>query len=121
MELKTEAELKKLAWDIHAGKVFTNRHIREGDERLFPNIFMVTLFLDEKQKEDLADAGLFYEYYDQAGPRAINGYPMFMSLRSLCKEDTEKLFDYIEEIKKLKEGFESGKPRMDNTQKEDSS
>lgn len=36
-----------------------------------------------------ADLGTVYEYYDKALPRAINGYPIFPSLRILHREDWE--------------------------------
>jgi len=35
------------------------------------------------------DLGVVYEHYDKAGPRGINGYPMFTSLRMLHREDWE--------------------------------
>ncbi|NBR00993.1 MAG: hypothetical protein EBT97_11190, partial [Actinobacteria bacterium] len=36
-----------------------------------------------------SDLGVVYESYDKAGPRGINGYPMFTSLCMLHCEDWE--------------------------------
>ena len=40
-------------------------------------------------KQWTADLGTVYEYYDKALPRAVNGYPIFPSLRILHREDWE--------------------------------
>lgn len=34
-----------------------------------------------------SDVGVIYEHYDKAGPRGINGYPMFVSMCILHRED----------------------------------
>lgn len=54
----------------------------------------------EKQLESI---GLIYEYMSEAGPMGLNGGPMFMSMRLLNKKDTEKMFSFYEEYKKLRE------------------
>jgi hypothetical protein len=41
----------------------------------------------EVYRQWTADVGIVYEYYDKAGPRGINGYPMFTSCRILHRED----------------------------------
>jgi len=33
--------------------------------------------LADMTEEAINDIGLIYEYWDQAGPRSINGYPIF--------------------------------------------
>lgn len=116
MESLSETELRELAWDIHAGKVFTNRHIRPGDESLAGNIFMILLFMERKDLLALKDDfGMVFEYYDKALPRAINGYPMFLSCRFLNRQDTVKVLSFVDEIVQIKKGFESGEPRVDDT------
>ena len=64
--------------------------------------------LSEMDKEEVKDIGLIYEYNDQAGPRGINGYPMFMSCRYLSKKDTNTMFDIYTEYKTLKDKFING-------------
>ena len=100
----TDAELKQLAQDMHAGRIYTDRHLPKG---LAPHmIFLPLVFLDEKQSEqfkryiDEEKVFMIYEYMDQAGPRSLNGQPQFMSYRVLNKEQTIKLFEYYEKIKK---------------------
>lgn len=45
------------------------------------------------------DLGVVYEDMSAAGPRAINGYPMFMSLRLMHREDWKLAFDaYKKEV-----------------------
>ncbi len=41
----------------------------------------------EAYREWAADVGVIYEHYAKAGPRGINGYPMFMSCLILHRED----------------------------------
>jgi hypothetical protein len=41
----------------------------------------------EMYRQWAADVGVIYEHYEKAGPRGVNGYPMFMSMRILHRED----------------------------------
>jgi len=98
---RTETEIKQLAKDIKNNLVFTDRHIREGDlENMLPSIFMVLLLMDDETSKKLQDDKpyLFYEYYDKASPRSINGYPSFFSLQYLDKEDTIQCFDILKKL-----------------------
>jgi hypothetical protein len=44
--------------------------------------------------------GMIMEYYDQAGPLCINGYPMFLSCRLVNKKDAKKIWSMVEKLKK---------------------
>lgn len=55
------------------------------------------------EKEQLNSIGLVYEYLSEAGPMAVNGKPTFFSLRLLNKVDTEKMFEYYEQYKSIRE------------------
>ena len=50
------------------------------------------------EKKDLAkmekEINFIYEYYDKAGPMAVNGKPIFFSCRTLRAPETEKMFDF---------------------------
>lgn len=106
-----EVDLKKLAMDILGGRVFTNLHILEGDENLLPSIFMLLNFIDpddEKnggkafaQKLQSGEIALIYEYMSKAGPLGVNGYPMFMSMRTLSKENYDILTEKIRKIQEV--------------------
>jgi hypothetical protein len=94
----TDEEIKKLALDIRSNLVFGSWNIRKEEfERMVGSVFMPLLFMDEESRKQMKDEEIFhiYEYMSQAGPRSINGYPMFMSFRSINKTDAEKLFKVI--------------------------
>lgn len=55
------------------------------------------------EKEQLNSIGLVYEYLSAAGPMAVNGKPTFFSLRLLNKVDTDKMFEYYEQYKQIRE------------------
>lgn len=97
MEPLTAEALKTLADDIRAGRIFTSAHIATHDNVL-GLVFMPLAFMSAEDRETLRDVGMAYEYLDKAGPRCINGYPMFFSVRLLSKEDTEKVFAIIRAI-----------------------
>lgn len=90
----TDAELRELALQIRAGSVFTDRSIREAElEQMMPMIFMP---LGLMSKEELArliedEPYMLYEHISAAGPRSMNGYPMFFSFRYLRKSEVERL------------------------------
>lgn len=87
----TDEEVTKLARDLVQNRIFMSDQIRSQEDVLM--VFPVLGMLDEKQRKDLqdADVGAVYEYVDRALPRSINGYPMFMSLRWLSKENYQRV------------------------------
>lgn len=44
---------------------------------------------------DTSKIGLVYEEMHKAGPMAVNGFPMFLSLRMVHSDDTPALFDHV--------------------------
>lgn len=99
----TEKEIADLANDMYRGLIFTDRHIQRPED--VPSVFMPLIFLKEKDIEKLKanPPGMIYEYFDKAGPRSINGMPMFMSFRVINIEDTAKV---MERYKKIKQAVE---------------
>jgi hypothetical protein len=52
----------------------------------------------------LNDLGFIYEYYDSnQSPMAINGKPVFFSMRLMCKEDTKKMLEFYHQYKEIRE------------------
>lgn len=94
--LKPE-ELEALAWDIASGRVYTDR---DCPPNLIPNVFMPLMFIEDKSFFD--DLGFIYEYMDQAGPRSINGCPMFASMRCLNKADLKVLAERVTTLQKMR-------------------
>lgn len=106
--IKTDEELRQLAVDIIDGKVFTSDMIRETDlSRSLTFVFFPLLFLEQKDKDELIadNAVVFYEYYDKAGLRGMNGYPIFMSFAYLTRDESNRCNVFFEEYLKIKETF----------------
>lgn len=104
---KSNAELKQLAMELADGKIFCDRHV--SDENLMPVIFMpisLGAFAGEDKKK-IMDIGLIYEYLSEAGPRSINGYPIFFSMRTLSKEEARIMIGYYNDWKDLKDMFKN--------------
>ena len=55
------------------------------------------------QEQQLNSIGMVYEYLSKAGPMGLNGGPLFMSLRLLNKEDSQKVWEYYEKYKTIRE------------------
>jgi len=92
-------KLRTIAQDLHAGRIFCDRQIK-GDDSLYGCVFMPLFFMDPKDKWRMSKnpPGLVYEYLTEAGGRAINGYPTFMSMRMLTQEDTKRMFVFYDEF-----------------------
>ena len=95
--------LSKLAKDIAMNLVFTDRHIR--NDRDLGMVFMPLILgaFADATDEYKNDIGLIYEYYDKAGPRSINGYPIFFSLAFVSKKDAKIVWEKVEKIQKIME------------------
>lgn len=98
---RTEAEIENLAKSLYKNEIFTSLHLRNQDD-LF-SVFMVLSLgaLKDYTEEDLADIGIVYEYYREAGPITVNGYPTFLSVNLLSKGDSKLVLKRYEEIKSL--------------------
>lgn len=105
-KLHTEEELKQIASDLHDGKIFCDRQL--GNEgRLLPSVFMPLALgaLAGYSKKEISKLGMIYEYLEKAGPRSINGFPIFFSCQLLGRDETTKVFKYFDEYKQLKDKF----------------
>lgn len=98
-------EIGKLANDFLAGQIFTDRQIPPECGLDLGDVFMPLMFLDEKQHEELkADSpGMLFEYMNEAGPRSVNGCPVFMSVQYLSKEDFMKFRDIVKALQAAKD------------------
>lgn len=102
---RSEEELRKLAADIIDGVVFTDRHIRKQDRDMFGTIFLPVSLGDSRVHMTLQSSGMIYEYWSEALPRGVNGYPMFMGFHAVLKKDMPALEHYIAEYRQMKEKF----------------
>jgi len=94
-------EIKELATDVFKDKVFFSTMLQEHEMHLLSSVFLPITFMDEPQIEQIKkdNVAAFYEYYDKAGPRAINGLPMFTSMRTITEEDLKKMGGVLVKLK----------------------
>ena len=105
---RDDKELKQIAMDLADGKIFTDRHFSlQEAETLAQMVFMPLALMDEQQVPLFMaeQPHLIYEYYDKAGPRAINGYPMFFSMQWLRKDEAATMFGYYEKLLEIRKAF----------------
>jgi hypothetical protein len=105
---KADREIRQLAADLQAGAVFGSWMIHEYDLPLMGSVFMPLIFLNDIQKKTLKRDGIthFYGYMRDAGPRAINGMPMFYSIQYLNAEDCKRLTASLKALRAFIEGEE---------------
>jgi hypothetical protein len=85
--MKTDAELTKLATDLLAGDVFTDRACRNALD--IQIVFLPLGLMDAAQVEQFKanDPHMLYEYLDKALPRGVNGMPSFGSFQYLNRDE----------------------------------
>lgn len=101
-----KGKLNKLAKDIAMGKVFCSCYMHPSDQEHFLGmVFMPLMFggLADMPKEMIDDIGFVYEYFDKAGPRSVNGYPIFFSCAMVSKADAKRIGAKVNKIKKMLE------------------
>lgn len=105
--MKTEQELKQIAVDFAEGKIFSNLHLTsDHDQHLLPMIFMpLALGADLAEKAQSGECYMIYEYIDKAGPRGINGYPIFFSLRYISKAEYVIMMQHYNNYVDMKNEF----------------
>jgi hypothetical protein len=101
----TDDELKQIAIDLFEGRIFTDRHLKSMEDARMVFMLIPLGAFAEAPPEYIDNIGMIYEYLSEAGPRSVNGYPSFLSLRVLSKEQTEKMLNFYDEYIKLKESF----------------
>ena len=105
---KTDQELRELAFDIVAGRVFTSQDIKPVElDRTLGLVFLPVLFMDREQWLSFKEAQpqLIYEYLsERVTSRVINGYPQFGTARWLDQEELDRLIPLIDEVEKFKAG-----------------
>jgi len=92
-------ELKTIAIDMRAGQIFCDRNCPNPQD--IGMVFLPLILMDDKMAESIKKdpPGLIYEYVKNAGPRSINGMPIFSSCRFLSQDDTLKVFRLITKLK----------------------
>lgn len=99
------SQMKEVVLGLADCRIFTNHHIPAGQERLIGMIFMPLAFgaLKEKTDEELDNLGAVWEYYDKAGPREMNGFPIFSSVHFINMADWLRIVEaYDKEVERRK-------------------
>lgn len=104
MPPRTDDDLKQLARDIVAGRVFTDLHIQapatEVKLDIMRAVWPILLFMNEQQQAEInaLHPVMIYEYLREAGPRSVNGYPVFFSLHVIGQEEWTRLSVYLDRL-----------------------
>lgn len=93
-----DEDLRQLARDLYGRRVFTDWHCGCVNDVLMVFMPIGLGGLSDLTSEEFGQIGMIYEYIDKAGPRSINGMPMFFSCNYLSRGDTEKVIAYHEKI-----------------------
>lgn len=97
------ASLKELALALSRNEAMLSTQIPEEQlEHLARSIFMPLIFLNDEQRQSLIDRKIvaFYGFMRDAGPRSINGWPMFGTVGYLTLEEHTQV---VEMARKLRE------------------
>lgn len=91
-----EAEIRNLVQAMLGGSVFLSIQVPSDQMDMIPSIFMPIGLGAIGQMFDTPDEisafhPVLYEYLDQAGPRSVNGYPIFMSFKVIKASDYNDL------------------------------
>ena len=82
----SDDELRKFVLGLCDGSLFT---MFDCPQIMIPMVFMPIALgaFAGYVAEDMAEVGCVYEYYSEAGPRSINGLPVFASFKLVHIDD----------------------------------
>lgn len=83
----SEEDLRRFVLDYIAGQIFSDCHVRSKQDLGLVFMPLSLGVFSEYEPASLEQIGLIYEYYSKAGPMAINGMPIFFSLRMMHRDD----------------------------------
>ena len=95
---KTDEELRRLAFDVVSGMVFTDRHVEEPRDVSMVFMPLVLMKPDDLKAFQSMKPRLIYEYLSEAGPRTCNGMPGFFSMRYLDEEECKRFWPIYEDM-----------------------
>ena len=104
LERMTPENLLQLAMGIVEGRIFTSQHIEE--QVLLTTLPFVFLPLALVAPSSMpGNLGMLWQYMSEAGPQAINGYPIFMTANLMASEDIQPLQELIRKIQASREAM----------------
>jgi len=90
LSLMSKEELRQFVDDLVSDRIFTSSHIRPNERQdMVATVFMPVALGAFANWSDtgMANIGVLWEYTSKAGPRCINGYPIFFSMHMVHKDD----------------------------------
>lgn len=99
-ETTSPFDAKDFAKRVYRGEIFTSDQVRQGDESLFVMIFLPLALIGEKERRQMIDNNvtLLYGEMKDASPRGINGYPCFMAVGTLTKDQHQAFREAYRDI-----------------------
>lgn len=89
-------DLRQFALDMRASQIVTSLQV---PPELCAMVFMPFMFIkDDKILERIKNAALLWGHMRDAGPRGVNGYPIFGAFGVLSKEEWEQVKIYLKEL-----------------------
>ena len=107
--MRTEAELKKLAYDIFNNQVFGSWQLTRDDLDLLPQIFVGLNFVNPG--EISKDVEYCYEYLNKAQENGINGFPVFLCLNLLTRNELVQITENIKLLEEQKKQYDKDIPK----------
>ena len=103
-----DADLKKFVDDFISNRIFTDKHINPRQIEMAGMIFMPLALgvLSQYNADSLKQIGCIWEYNSAAGPRSINGYPIFFSLRLMHVDDGARCLAAIQREEERRKNIE---------------
>lgn len=103
----TEQEQKALAREWCEGRVLFSTHVPED---IMSMVFMPLIFLTDEQRQSMIEEKVyaFYGKMADAGPRGINGYPIFWNMFTIKEEDFLMVERYAKEYDEFQKQFAAG-------------
>ena len=102
MNWKSHDELKQIARDVLAGRIYSDKDV--PDPSMIHLVFVPLVFLSLRQvmamrrQTETGTMFMLYEYVDKAGPRTVNGQPVFFSFRVLNRWEVEYIADLMKKM-----------------------
>lgn len=101
----TEEQLKNLAIEVTEGKVFGSWMIPEEKmETLLPIIFLPYHWGAAETIKD-QDVSVLYEHMVKTKRKTKDGYPVFMSFKTLSKDECSRLAELVKKLNDMKLQF----------------
>lgn len=98
-----EEKISEIAKGIVANEVFISWQISERDQHMLGMIFMPLMFMDELTTKQMQNNKITHLWakMNTAGPRGINGYPIFSGMGMLNQDDARRIHEKVVKIEKL--------------------